>query len=882
MKKRGANALIAAVVLLSGQVSFTAFSVKIVETAADVSEAVMGSNFYPESMQRVHSSGGDGFSYESIHRSETDIYPFDDVRENSVYYKAVHWLWDHGIINDYRYFRPEANVYAEDAARAVMLVYRSTHDVSGMVPGSAISQAEEYGLFPGGISGNPGLDVGSGLEMLYRLGLPMEPLRGAGSIPGLTASDPEYEAVMALYRAGIYDTVRYSRDRIFRRGEFALVLAALLEPSFRTTDAVGAGAVSGPGIPSEPLDTYYDETSPYVPSVPAKAFDDVPESSSLYKSVMYMRENGIMDAVAGNEFRPNEVMTAAQFTAAAVRLYEKRAGRSTDFTPDAGKPWYEVYVRKSAVYGIYPSGVQDFNAPVSRRQAFFSIYGLAAYSGLEKLRSVARIPDLSPTDPQYNEVLALYEAGIAGGKDQYGTFGGAGRLTRAECATMLYRIMNRDARSRYAISLMTGMKAFRKDPVKEALPFNDVSAAEWYAGSVSLMYRAGLMSGRAGMVFCPNGSLTVAEAVTLAVRVYEYYHGLSRSSELETSGIWYAGYVELGKIYGITDSVWWNYDSPVTREQLAYLAYHALPESELAEKNKVTGLPDVLPSSRYYDEVLALYRAGITSGVNEYGDFRPDQNMTRAEAAATFARLIYPERRLYFTFKRDLRQLKSMVEGAVSGYSGKWSVYFYDAGTGTEFVVNDWRMWSASVVKLYVAGAVLEAIQNGLLANTQYVQNNLRDMLTWSSNTAWSNLYTVLGGGNYGAGRQKVNDFCDSHGYPNSGHRAASSPYNTTKAKEAGLFLRRLLNGTNVSSSASNQMLTLLKAQQRISKIPAGVPSGVVTANKTGELYGSVPVENDAAIVFAPSGTYILVVLTERGSVSNIKKLSSEIYDWLN
>ena len=50
-----------------------------------------------------------------------------------------------------------------------------------------------------------------------------------------------------------------------------------------------------------------------------------------------------------------------------------------------------------------------------------------------------------------------------------------------------------------------------------------------------------------------------------------------------------------------------------------------------------------------------------------------------------------------------------------------------------------------------------------------------------------------------------------------------------------------------------------LKAQTRTSKIPAGVPDGVETANKTGELN---TVENDAAIVFKKDAPYVLVVMS--------------------
>lgn len=82
----------------------------------------------------------------------------------------------------------------------------------------------------------------------------------------------------------------------------------------------------------------------------------------------------------------------------------------------------------------------------------------------------------------------------------------------------------------------------------------------------------------------------------------------------------------------------------------------------------------------------------------------------------------------------------------------------------------------------------------------------------------------------------------------------------------------------------SDRMLSLLKQQQRTWKIPAGVPQGVVTANKTGELYNT---ENDVAIIYAPSGPYILSVLsTNLKSTSNaqnvIRSISSLVYNFFN
>ena len=184
-------------------------------------------------------------------------------------------------------------------------------------------------------------------------------------------------------------------------------------------------------------------------------------------------------------------------------------------------------------------------------------------------------------------------------------------------------------------------------------------------------------------------------------------------------------------------------------------------------------------------------------------------------------------------------------------------------------------MWSASEIKLYVAGAVLEALENGTLQNSQTIQSQLRAMISWSSNEAWKSLASKLGGGSYSVGMGMVNAWADRNGYPDSGRRETYGNWNTTSAADCGHFLERVLAGTNVSAAASAQMLEYLKAQEVTYKIPAGVPAGVPTANKTGELSD---VENDAAIIYAPFGTYVLVILTENGSIRNVRNLSSIVY----
>jgi len=231
---------------------------------------------------------------------------------------------------------------------------------------------------------------------------------------------------------------------------------------------------------------------------------------------------------------------------------------------------------------------------------------------------------------------------------------------------------------------------------------------------------------------------------------------------------------------------------------------------------------------------------------------------------------------------RDLSEVGEAVRSAVEGYHGSWSVYIQDVGTGSSFSLNNERALSASLIKLYVMAAVLEGLEDGSVKDSPTLQMHLTSMITYSNNVSWKYLGSVLGGGNYYAGMQRVTELCGRYGYMDSGRIQKDGAVNSfTSVEDTGHFLSRVLDGTNVSEAASARMLALLKAQTKLSKIPAGVPKGIVTANKTGELF-KPPIQNDAAIIFAPNGTYILVVMTNGGLISEIRSLSALVYGYMS
>ena len=184
---------------------------------------------------------------------------------------------------------------------------------------------------------------------------------------------------------------------------------------------------------------------------------------------------------------------------------------------------------------------------------------------------------------------------------------------------------------------------------------------------------------------------------------------------------------------------------------------------------------------------------------------------------------------------------------------------------------------------MYIMGAVYEQYDN--LA-AQYgaaeLDRLLTVMITVSDNDAANELTRMLGGGEETAGMEQVNVYCQEKGYKDSSMGRmlladSTLGENYTSAEDCGNFLFDVCQGRHPHA---DQMLNLLKQQQRTGKIPAGIPEGVETGNKTGEL---ADVENDAAIVWAGETPYILCVMADQltdtqAAREKIVALSSEIY----
>lgn len=252
-----------------------------------------------------------------------------------------------------------------------------------------------------------------------------------------------------------------------------------------------------------------------------------------------------------------------------------------------------------------------------------------------------------------------------------------------------------------------------------------------------------------------------------------------------------------------------------------------------------------------------------------------------------------------FTDNTDssMDNLLNQVQSLLPTDNGTWSVYVCNLLKDSDGTINDTPMQAASLIKLYIMGAVYE--NYGTIAqshNSEEIDSNISAMISVSDNDAANTLVNWLGNGNDAAGMAKVNNFCQEHGFTSTQMNrlllaGKENGDNYTSVKDCGTFLKQIyqvVNGTLPSSTLANAdaMYFQLKTQQRKNKIPAQLPEGVGTANKTGELD---TVENDAAIIYDTAKGIDLVVcfmsqdLTDTGAAQNtIAADARAIYGYYN
>jgi beta-lactamase class A len=227
--------------------------------------------------------------------------------------------------------------------------------------------------------------------------------------------------------------------------------------------------------------------------------------------------------------------------------------------------------------------------------------------------------------------------------------------------------------------------------------------------------------------------------------------------------------------------------------------------------------------------------------------------------------------------------------------AGAFGVFVKHLESGATASVNaDRPFYAASIFKLMVMYEVFSQSSRGLLdleerlVVTPYyddfgmspratglcqemsVRHLLHAMMSVSDNAAGVLLLDLVGSWN-------VNASMEALGLEASRILPEDLP---VTASDLGLLLEAMVRGEAVSRSASEAMLSLLATETFDNGIVAGVPAGTVVVHKNGVLANA---SNQAAIVYSPNATYVLVVLSERNRETRlIRAVSEAVYGYFN
>lgn len=180
--------------------------------------------------------------------------------------------------------------------------------------------------------------------------------------------------------------------------------------------------------------------------------------------------------------------------------------------------------------------------------------------------------------------------------------------------------------------------------------FPDIAEGVWWTENIAAAYELGLMKGNADGSFAPKGSISIIETIVIACRLHAIYWSTGESFTQGTP--WYQVYLDYAADWGIVSADRYpDVKAAATRSDFAYILSRAISEHSLPAINDVPdgAIPDLALDADCFRAVYLLYRAGILTGSDDIGSFKPESTITRAEAAAIITRIARPELRKSFT-----------------------------------------------------------------------------------------------------------------------------------------------------------------------------------------------------------------------------------------
>jgi hypothetical protein len=155
-------------------------------------------------------------------------------------------------------------------------------------------------------------------------------------------------------------------------------------------------------------------------------------------------------------------------------------------------------------------------------------------------------------------------------------------LTRAEAATVIFRLLSHDARERFWAT---------------ENPFADVSPGKWYNNAISTIYAAEIVRGVGNNNFAPYRPITRGQTAMLLANLFE-----QNNIPITDTGHWAHGATSFALEMGLLLQNGQAPDTFLTRAEFAYAINNLLGRTitDLAGVDQVTWIDNANPQTWYY------------------------------------------------------------------------------------------------------------------------------------------------------------------------------------------------------------------------------------------------------------------------------------------
>ena len=195
------------------------------------------------------------------------------------------------------------------------------------------------------------------------------------------------------------------------------------------------------------------------------------------------------------------------------------------------------------------------------------------------------VPNWLNTEDHYSYIVGYED----------GTIKPNNNITRAEVATIFFRLLTDDARARYW---------------SQTNDYTDVAADSWYNNAISTLSNMGIINGYEDGTFQPNASITRAEFTAIATRFFDYTAEYDGAFNDVSRSAWYADCVQAAVDMGLVDGYpdgGFHPNSNITRAEAVTIVNRVLNraphEDHLLDEDEMNVWPDNVYGAWYYADM---------------------------------------------------------------------------------------------------------------------------------------------------------------------------------------------------------------------------------------------------------------------------------------